>query len=77
MSNLSSHKNPVISIVLPCRNEALSLGKCIAQIKEVFKEHSIQGETIVSDSSIDRSPKIAREQGVTLIKHDKKGSSLY
>jgi len=66
-------KNLDLSVILPCRNEEEALEECIIKIKEVFKNHRINGEIIVSDSSTDRSPEIARKLGVVLVKHDKEG----
>lgn len=66
-------ENIEISVVLPCRNEETALGQCLARIKEVIKKNNIKGEIIVSDSSNDRSPIIAKEQEVRLIKHDQEG----
>lgn len=66
----------LISIVLPCRNEEKSIAYCITQIKEVFKKHSINGEIIVSDSSLDNSPVIAQKLGARVIKHNKKGYGI-
>lgn len=65
--------NMKISIILPCRNEEQALASCINQINEVFSKHKINGEIIVSDSSIDSSPDIAKKLGVKLVKHDLKG----
>jgi len=62
-----------VSIILPCRNEEESLKSCIELIKDILYQHNIKGEIIVSDSSIDNSPQIARDQGVVLHKHDKSG----
>ena len=62
-----------VSVVLPCRDEEDALAICIQQIQAVFTEHSIVGEIIVSDSSTDRSPDIARELGTVLVKHDLNG----
>ena len=67
---------PELSIVLPCRNEEKAIGFCIHSIKKVLKEHNIQGEIIVSDSSIDNSPVIARKLGAQVIKHNKKGYGI-
>ena len=64
---------PELSIILPCRNEETALPICLKQIKEVIKKHKINAEIIVSDSSYDNSPDIAKKNGVTLIKHDKEG----
>jgi|TARA_B100001971_G_C18199108_1_gene543409 glycosyltransferase involved in cell wall biosynthesis len=67
-------KNPELSIILPCRNEEQALPLCLKEIKEVIKSNQIQAEIIVSDSSSDNSPEIAKNTNeIILIKHDKKG----
>ena len=66
-------KEPEISIILPCRNEEEAVGFCLKQIKEVIKTNNLNAEIIVSDSSTDNSPKIAKEHNVKLVKHDKEG----
>jgi glycosyltransferase involved in cell wall biosynthesis len=65
--------NPEISIILPCRNEEKALPICIKQIKDVVQKNNLSAEIIVSDSSCDKSPEIARREKVILIKHDKEG----
>lgn len=65
-----------ISIILPCRDEQETLGFCLNQIKKVVKNNSLKAEIIVSDSSSDRSPKIAKENKVILVKHDKEGYGI-
>ena len=67
------NKKPEISIILPCQNEAEALPFCLKQIKKTIKENNIKAEIIVSDSSTDESPKIAKKEKVILIKHDKDG----
>jgi len=62
-----------LSIILPCRNEEKALSGCLKQIKQVIKKNKINAEIIVSDSSIDKSPKIAKKYKTFLIKHDKEG----
>jgi len=72
--NLRKTKDtPEISIILPCRNEEAALDHCLKQIKEVIKKHQLSAEIIVSDSSSDDSPNIARRYGVRLIQHNKEG----
>lgn len=68
-----NNKNPELSIVLPCRNEEKALGFCITAIKQTLKKHNINGEIIVSDSSTDHSPQIAKKFNVRLVEHDKVG----
>jgi len=64
---------PNISIVLPCQNEEKGLGFCLAEIEKTVREHGLRAEVIVSDSSSDQSPQIAKNHGAILVKHDKKG----
>lgn len=65
--------NPEVSIILPCRNEELALPFCLKELKEVISKFKINAEIIVSDSSTDSSPSIAKKFGVRLVKHDKEG----
>jgi glycosyltransferase involved in cell wall biosynthesis len=71
--NIFNKKIPEISIILPCRNEEKALGFCFENIKEVIKKNNLDAEIIVSDSSSDKSPEIAKKWGVVLVKHDKEG----
>lgn len=71
MNNLI--QQPELSVILPCRNEEKSLAVCINQIKEVLAKADISGEIIVSDSSKDNSPQIAKQLGVSVVKHDLEG----
>ena len=65
--------NLELSVILPCRNEEESLEFCILKIQDIFRTHNINGEIIISDSSSDSSPEIARKHQVKLVKHDKEG----
>ena len=65
-----------VSVVLPCRNEEKTIEKCIKQIKDVFKQNNIKGEIIVSDSSIDSSFEIAKQNKVNIVKHKKVGYGI-
>lgn len=67
---------PKLSVILPCRDEEKALAGCLEKIKEVFLANQINGEIIVSDSSTDSSPQIARQFGVLLVKHDQAGYGL-
>ncbi len=72
----SQNRNPELSIVLPCRNEEEALPDCLKLIKSVIKEHKINAEIIVSDSSTDSCPQIAKKHKVELVKHDKQGYGI-
>ena len=68
-----NNKTIDLSIILPCRNEEKSLGFCLGKIKKIIKSNKINSEIIVSDSSSDKSPQIAKNNNVILIKHNKEG----
>ena len=65
---------PEVSIVLPCLNEARTLGRCIAKAKEAIERHRLQAEVIVADNgSMDGSDEIARSSGARLVRVKRKG----
>ena len=66
-------ENPEISIIMPCRNEEAALDFCITQAKKAIAENNLDAEIIISDSSTDSSPDIARKHKAVLVKHDKEG----
>lgn len=70
---MNNKNKPQISVILPCRNEEQGLLFCLKQIKKTIKENNLSAEIIVSDSSTDKSPQIAKKEKVVLIKHDKEG----
>jgi len=64
------------SFILPCRNEEKAIGVCINKINAVMQKLYINKqdyEIIVSDSSWDKSPEIARKLKARVIKHNKVG----
>ena len=64
---------PEVSVVIPTKNEEKSIGICIEKVQKVFKEHQIDGEIIVSDSSTDSTPEIAKSLGARVVVPDKLG----
>jgi glycosyltransferase involved in cell wall biosynthesis len=62
-----------VSVVIPTKNEEKTIGLCIEKIKKVFTEHHIDGEIIVSDSSTDNTPEIAKSLGARVVVPDKLG----
>ncbi|MCX6722003.1 MAG: glycosyltransferase [Candidatus Staskawiczbacteria bacterium] len=73
MNKLKKKNRPDVSIILPCRNEEQALPFCLNKIKEVIKKNNLSAEIIVSDSSTDKSPEIAKKEKVILLKHDREG----
>ena len=57
-----------LSIVLPCLNEAATVGVCIAKAQAFLAGHAVQGEIVVADNgSTDGSQAIARAQGARVV----------
>jgi hypothetical protein len=60
--------SPVISVVLPCLNEAGSVDLVVRQVLEAFAVAGIDGEVVVADNgSTDGSQDIARSAGARVI----------
>jgi glycosyltransferase involved in cell wall biosynthesis len=63
-----------LSIVMPCLNEAATLGICIRKAQGFLSESGIVGEVIVGDNgSVDGSVEIARECGAKVVRAKRKG----
>ncbi|HON07669.1 MAG TPA: glycosyltransferase family 2 protein [Verrucomicrobiota bacterium] len=71
MANDQSAKNdePVeLSIIMPCLNEAKTIGVCIKKAQGFLQSHSIKGEIVIGDNgSTDGSKQIARELGARVV----------
>ena len=65
---------PELSVVMPCLNEARTLGACINLIQTTFAENQISGEVIVADNgSTDGSPNIAESLGARVVAVTERG----
>lgn len=63
-----------LSIVMPCLNEARTLGYCIDQAKNFFRVSGVAGEVIVADNgSTDESIRIAESLGARVVSIAAKG----
>jgi glycosyltransferase involved in cell wall biosynthesis len=63
-----------LSIVMPCLNEAETLGICITKAQCFLEKNSINGEIIIADNgSTDSSVSIAKRLNARIVKVDKKG----
>ena len=57
-----------LSVVMPCLNEAETLGRCIEKATRAFRELGISGEVIIGDNgSTDGSQDIARSHGARVV----------
>ena len=63
-----------VSVVLPCLNEADTLGTCVEKARRALAEHGIRGEVVVADNgSTDGSQQIARDGGARVVDVTEKG----
>ncbi len=63
-----------ISIVMPCLNEAETLGICVEKAMTALANHRLNGEVIIADNgSTDGSQKIAADLGARVVPVSRKG----
>ncbi len=63
-----------LSIVMPCLNEAQTIGQCIQKARTFLYYNNIKGEIIVADNgSTDDSVNIAKKLGATVVNVQEKG----
>jgi len=68
-----SDQQPTLSVVMPTLNEEEGIAECVDRIKTAVAELGVSTEIIISDSSTDRTPEIAREMGAIVVEPDKPG----
>src|SRR5690349_4888196 len=65
---------PELSILMPCLNEARTLGACIKKAQLFLKQHGVSGEIIVADNgSTDGSVEIAENLDARVVKAPVRG----
>ncbi len=63
-----------ISVVMPCLNEGLTVGRCVDKAMHALQALGVRGEVIVADNgSVDGSPDIARVHGARVVHVERKG----
>jgi hypothetical protein len=63
-----------LTILLPCLNEAETLGTCIEKAKKTLEANAIRGEVLVADNgSSDRSREIAQQHGARVVSVERRG----
>ncbi|MCR5590606.1 MAG: glycosyltransferase family 2 protein [Lachnospiraceae bacterium] len=71
---MNSDMKKQLSIVMPCRNEAATVGICVDEAARMMAEHDLNGEIIVIDNaSSDSSAKEAESHGAKVIREDRTG----
>ena len=63
-----------LSVVMPCLNEARTLGECIKQAQKAIADHNLSAEVVVADNgSTDGSQEIASRLGARVIHVTQRG----
>ncbi len=64
----------IVSVVIPCLNEAASIQQCVRAAREVLRQAEIPGEVIVCDNdSQDGSAALAAEAGAIVVHEPERG----
>jgi glycosyltransferase involved in cell wall biosynthesis len=67
-------EQPLVSVVIPCLNEAENIVECVTRALQVLDENDIAGEVIVADNgSDDGSAKLAEMAGAIVVHESRRG----
>jgi glycosyltransferase involved in cell wall biosynthesis len=70
----STDMDPEVSVVMPCLNEARTVGACIECALQTMQTNNLRGEVIIADNdSIDGSREIAQSAGARVVRVTEKG----
>lgn len=59
---------PEVSVVIPCLNEAATIGVCVGKALRALREAGLSGEVVVADNgSTDGSPAVAQQLGARVV----------
>jgi len=65
---------PVVSVVMPCLNEAEGVGVCVEKARKALAAMGVAGEVVVVDNgSTDGSPEIAARAGARVVHERRRG----
>jgi glycosyltransferase involved in cell wall biosynthesis len=70
-------QRPLVSVVIPCLNEAATIGECVARARATLDAHRLSGEVLVVDNgSEDGSGDLARAAGARVVVEPRRGYGI-
>ncbi len=73
-SQIGAAMLPVVSVVMPCLNEELTVGRCVEQAVAALAALGLLGEVVVCDNgSTDNSQRIASQAGARVVSCSERG----
>ncbi len=73
-ASASATREPELSVVIPCLNEAQSIEAVVRRAAETMRRHGIEGEVVVADNgSEDGSAELARGAGARVVSEERRG----
>jgi glycosyltransferase involved in cell wall biosynthesis len=71
---ISGVREPLVSVIMPCLNEAEGVGVCVEKALRAMAELGVDGEVVVVDNgSTDGSPEIAAAAGARVVHETRRG----
>jgi glycosyltransferase involved in cell wall biosynthesis len=73
-ATFAASESPLVSVVIPCLNEADNIGRCVSTAHGVMSRHGIEGEVVVADNaSEDQSASLAEAAGARVVQEPRRG----
>jgi len=74
VSPASQETKLLVSVVIPCLNEAASIERCVELARNVLDDNEIRGEVVVVDNgSMDGSAELATRAGARVVHEKRRG----
>src|SRR5512133_160437 len=69
-----SERTPIVSVVIPCLNEAANIEACVRRAAAALEREGIDGEVVVADNgSTDDSAELAASAGAQVVREPRRG----
>lgn len=68
--------NPEVSVLIPTKNEEITIEKFINWVHEGFENAGVFGEIVLADSSTDKTAELAEKLGAKVVKVNRSGLGL-